>query len=225
MKKRSSILWGIVLVAIGVVLVLKEFVNIDIFFEGWWTLFIIVPCTVGLFTEREKLGNLIGIAIGVLLLLAVRDVIEFSLFWKLLVPTVIILVGLKMILGPIFFKKGDEVYRKAKESGKAMKNGTAMFGGVEMKFAGEVFEGAELNAIFGGLDCDLRGAEITGDCVIHACAVFGGIDIFVPDTFNVKIHSNSIFGGVSDEKKRGFEDGKPTVYIRATALFGGVDVK
>ena len=86
-------------------------------------------------------------------------------------------------------------------------------------------EGAELNAVFGGLDCDLCGAEITGDCVINASAIFGGIDIFVPENVNVKIHSTSIFGGVSDEKKRRFDASKPTVYIRGTALFGGVDVK
>lgn len=226
MKKRSSILWGIVLVALGAVFVMKALgVGVDIVFDGWWTLFIIVPCAIGLFTEREKLGNIIGICIGVLLLLAVRDVISFSMLWELLIPVIVILIGLKMILGPIFAGKSDEAYRKAKENGKALKNGSAMFGGSDMNFTNEVFEGAELNAVFGGLNCDLRGAEIKGDCVINACAVFGGIDIIVPDTVNVKIHSNSIFGGVSDEKKRGFDAGKPTVYVRATALFGGVDIK
>ena len=226
MKKRSSILWGIVLVALGAVFVMKALgVGVDIVFDGWWTLFIIVPCAIGLFTEREKLGNIIGICIGVLLLLAVRDVISFSMLWELLVPVIVILIGLKMILGPIFAGKSDEAYRKAKENGKTLKNGSAMFGGSDMNFTNEVFEGAELNAVFGGLNCDLRGAEIKGDCVINACAVFGGIDIIVPDTVNVKIHSNSIFGGVSDEKERSFDAAKPTVYVRATALFGGVDIK
>ena len=226
MKKRTSILWGIVLVVLGALFVMKALgVNIDIFFDGWWTLFIIVPGVIGLFTEREKFGNLICIAIGVLLLLAVRDVIAFSLFWELLIPVIVILVGLKMIFGAFLRKKSDEAYRKAKESGKPMKNGVAMFGGTEMKFAGEVFEGAELNAIFGGLDCDLRGAQITGDCVINISAIFGGIDIFLPDTVNVKIHTTSIFGGVSDETKRPFDASKPTVYVRGLALFGGADVK
>ena len=67
MKKLSYILWGIVLMAAGVVLALRIFgiTGADIFFDGWWTLFIIVPCAIGLFTEREKTGNIIGIVIGV----------------------------------------------------------------------------------------------------------------------------------------------------------------
>ena len=226
MKNKNSILWGIVLVALGAVFAMKALgVGVDIVFEGWWTLFIIVPCGIGLFTEREKLGNIIGICIGVLLLLAVREVITFSMLWDLLIPVIVILIGLKMIIGAFLNKKSDEAYRKAKASGKPMKNGTAVFCGTEMKLAGERFEGAELNAVFGGVDCDLRGAEITEDCVITACAIFGGIDIFVPENVNVNIRSTAIFGGASDETKRSFDNGKPTVYVRATALFGGVDVK
>ena len=226
MKKRTSILWGIVLVVLGVLFVMKALgVGVDLWFDGWWTLFIIVPGVIGLFTEREKLGNLICITVGVFLLLAVRDVIDFSMFWKLLIPIIVILFGLKMIFGAFFRQKSDEAYRKAKESGKTMKNGMAIFGGTEMKFAGEVFEGAELNVIFGGLDCDLRGAQITDDCVINISVVFGGVDIFLPDTVNVKIHTTSIFGGVSDETKRPFEEGKPTVYVRGFALFGGADIE
>ena len=42
MKKASSILWGIVLIAVGVVLALNVFniMDINLFFDGWWTLFI-----------------------------------------------------------------------------------------------------------------------------------------------------------------------------------------
>lgn len=56
MQKLNRILWGVVLVAVGVVFALNalHIVDINIFFDGWWTLFIIIPCTVGLITEREK---------------------------------------------------------------------------------------------------------------------------------------------------------------------------
>ena len=61
MKKAGSVLWGIVLIAAGVIWALNEFnvTSINVFFDGWWTLFIIVPCAIGLFTEREKTGNII----------------------------------------------------------------------------------------------------------------------------------------------------------------------
>ena len=70
MKKSSSILWGVALVAAGIFFALNSLniTNVDVFFKGWWTLFIIVPCAVGLFTERDKTGNIIGLALGTAIL-------------------------------------------------------------------------------------------------------------------------------------------------------------
>lgn len=44
MKRISSVLWGIVVVAAGVILALNAFeiTSINLFFDGWWTLIIIV---------------------------------------------------------------------------------------------------------------------------------------------------------------------------------------
>ena len=79
MKKASNLLWGIILVAVGVILAMNAlgFASIDIFFDGWWTLFIIVPCAIGLFTDYDKTGHLIGICIGVFLLLCCQDILNF----------------------------------------------------------------------------------------------------------------------------------------------------
>ena len=78
--KRTNILLGIVLIVLGIILLLKAFgiADINIFFDGWWTLFIIVPAAIGLFTDKDKTGNIIALVIGVLLLLASRDLISFE---------------------------------------------------------------------------------------------------------------------------------------------------
>ena len=97
MKNISSIIWGLVLVAVGVILggnALGWF-NIDVFFDVWWTLFIIIPCAIGFVTEPgERIGHLIGLAVGVFLLLGCLDVLSFEILWKLVFPAIIILVGL-----------------------------------------------------------------------------------------------------------------------------------
>ena len=100
MKKITNTVLGALLIALGVIFALNalEITDIDIFFDGWWTLFIIVPCLMGLFTERKKSGNLIGLAIGVLLLLGSWDIISFSVLWKLLVPVIIVMIGVKIIV-------------------------------------------------------------------------------------------------------------------------------
>lgn len=100
----------------------------------------------------------------------------------------------------------------------------AIFAGEDVNYAGEMFNGAALTAIFGGITCDLRGAVIENDCTVKVSSVFGGADIYVPEGVNVKITSTSFFGGASSEKHINLPDNTSTVYVKAFCLFGGVDV-
>ena len=227
MKKLSKILWGVVLVLVGGIFALNAFgvTDVEIFFDGWWTLFIIVPCLVGIFSEREKTGNIIGLLIGIFLLLCCQNVLSFGLFWKLVIPAIIVIIGLKLILGAVLGEKATKMIAVSRQNGNNVKTGCATFSSQDLNLDGEVFEGAELNAVFGGVKCDLRHAIFEKDCAITASAIFGGIDIFVPDNVNVKITSNSIFGGVSEKKYRPYVENAVTVYINATCMFGGVEIK
>lgn len=225
MKRVSGILWGIVLAAVGVIIALSGLgvISLNLFFEGWWTLFIIVPCSIGLITDRDKTGSIIGICIGVLLLLACRKILSFMILWKLILAAVIIIIGLRLIFGSVFSSKGARVFKSVKQSGR-IKSSRAVFSGTDLHFDGEIFDGAELSAVFGGLDCDLRNAVINGDCAIKAAAVFGGITIYAPEGLSVKINSTSVFGG-ADDQRNAAQTGEHTLYIDAACVFGGVTVK
>lgn len=54
--KKTNILWGLVFIILGVIFGLNalEITNINIFFSGWWTLFIIVPSFIDLFKKNDK---------------------------------------------------------------------------------------------------------------------------------------------------------------------------
>ena len=224
MKKISNILWGIVLIIVGVIFALNalDVTQIDIFFDGWWTLFIIIPCFIGLFTEREKTDNIIGIAIGVVLLLCCQEILDFDILWKVLLPVIIIIAGVKMLLKGIFNKKNISKAINKESVGKR-KIGRAVFSGIDLKCDGEIFEGAEVTAVFGGVECDLRNAIIEKDCVIQVSAIFGGVDVIVPTNVNVKVDANCIFGGISN--KTSIHNDAPTIYVNGTCMFGGVDIK
>lgn len=43
-------------------------------------LFIIIPCFIGIIKHESKTGSIIGLIIGIMLLLDVRDVIDTDLF-------------------------------------------------------------------------------------------------------------------------------------------------
>lgn len=225
MKRINSILWGIALVAVSAVLILNalQITNIEIFFDGWWTLFIIVPSFIGLFTGNDKTANIIGLLIGAFLLLACQNIIDFDMLWKLILPVIIAVIGIKMIIGGVIGNRG--FVKSIETKGENIKTGFAAFSGQDINFDNEIFKGAELTAVFGGIKLDLRNALFEGDTVINTCSIFGGTDIFLPENVNVKVNSNSLFGGVDNKKHQNCKDNQYTVYLNATCIFGGVDVK
>lgn len=225
MKRINSIIWGCVLLAVSAILILNAFriTNIDIFFDGWWTLFIIVPSFIGLFNSNEKTGSVIGLLIGTFLLLTCQNILSFEILWKLAVPVIIAVIGIKMIFGGI--GKDKNFIKTIDKNKDDIKTGFAAFSGQDINFDNEVFGGAELTAVFGGIKLDLRNAVFEGDTVVKACCIFGGADILLPDNVNVKTTSNSLFGGIDNKKHRNLKENIHTVYLNGTCIFGGVDVK
>lgn len=225
MKKMSNWLWGIFFIVVGVVFGINALgiADINIFFDGWWTLFIIVPCFIGLFNDEDKKGSIIGLLIGVLLLLGCLDVIDFNLIWKLMVPMILVIIGLSFIFKDTFNSKVKKEIKKLNKVGN--KEYCATFSEQDLNFSNEEFTGCSLTAVFGSVKCDLRGAIIKEDALINTSSIFGGINVLVPDDVNVKVNSTGIFGGVSDERKKKTNDGKITIYIDATAVFGGIEIK
>ncbi|MBQ5810811.1 MAG: hypothetical protein IIW23_04440 [Clostridia bacterium] len=113
MKKLNGSLWGVALVAVGVLLALKavDVIAFNLFFDGWWSLFIIVPCKIEFISGEDRLGSVFGVGVGVALLLAAQDIITYKMVWKMAVPAVFILVGIKVILACIFAKKCSNPFR------------------------------------------------------------------------------------------------------------------
>ena len=227
MKKVSNLLWGIVLIVIGIIFGLNalDIADINIFFDGWWTLFIIVPCFIDLFTEDEKTGSIIGLVIGVCLFLCCQEILDFEIILKLIVPVILVIIGVSLIFKDTMKTKIKEEINKLNKKNPNSNEYCAMFGSQNINFSQEEFKGCELNAVFGGIKCDLTDSIIKNNAVINASAIFGGITIYAPEDVNIKVVSSSVLGGVSDERKVKAKDSKTTIYINASCIFGGVEIK
>lgn len=229
MKKVRPIIWGIAIIALGIIFggnALGLF-NFNVFFDGWWTLFIIVPSVISLITEKEKLSSLGFIAAGVILLLAAQNVFSYDVAWKAILAVALILIGVMIIWKSIFHSNNDkEVAKKVKDlkDDKKMDSQMAVFSGSDRVYNDEVFGGANVVAVFGGANLDLRKAKFEKDTAIKAYCLFGGIEIKVPEDVRIKMKSGFIFGGISDDRKGETEKGKYTIYIDASGGFGGVTI-
>lgn len=227
MKNMKNILWGLVLAGLGVLLSLNalEITDIDIFFDGWWSLLLIVPCTIGLFSGQSRTFNIAGLFIGVVALLACQDIVDLKVMWKLLLPALLIVVGVSLIFKDNLSKNLKERIRTINQKQTHSNHCNASFSTQNAAFTGEVFTGANLSAFCGNVIYDLRNAYIAEDVVINAKAILGGVDIYTPEAVKIQVKTTSIFGGVNDKKSAIGYENAPTIYINATCVLGGINLK
>lgn len=230
MNKLGNILWGIVFIILAVIIALNslQITSINLFFEGWWTLFIIVPSFISLIKDKEKTPSIIALLIGVTLLLGVRNIIDFDIVKKLMLPAILLIIGISIIFKEIISNKiGNKIkeINKNNEKSNEAKDITAVFSGEELNLGEDEFKGLNLSAIFGGIDISLKNCVIDKDYVINTRSIFGGIDIVVPENVNVEVKSTSIFGGIDNKVINKSAENTKTIYINALNVFGGLEIK
>lgn len=149
MNNMKSILWGVVLVLLGVLVGTNSLgiTNIDIFFDGWWSLFIIIPCFIGLFSNEDKTGNIIGLLVGVILLLGMNDILDLDKIWKLIVPSIIVIIGLSLIFKNSFNSKVNDKINKLNKEKNSDDNYFAAFSGQDVNLSNKKFNGSDVQHV------------------------------------------------------------------------------
>jgi predicted membrane protein len=216
----GQLLFGAIIVLVGVLLLLDTtgllptrdallYVPSLFVLVGLWSL------------VQSRFRNIVGpvVLIGIagawqLVALDYATVEEVVVFW----PVLVIAFGLSVLLGQ---------FRSAvRETDDAFTSAFAAFGGVEKRNTSVGFTGADLTAIFGGTELDLRDAEIADrPAQVNAVALFGGVDVIVPREWNVRMDVLPVLGGASDDRartERRHED--LDLVVSGFAAFGGVSV-
>ena len=118
-KKIGAIVVGLIVILVGVGCAAKtmgyEFDLSSLLFDGWWTVFIIVPGVIRLFDkDSNKVFAVVLIAVGTALLLS--RLIHLDL-WGWIAPAAIIPVGVSIAAGA-FKEQNDEKDSKDNETPK-----------------------------------------------------------------------------------------------------------
>ncbi len=218
---------GLGVIAIGMLFLLDNLgiVDFDYAFQLWPAIFILAG--VLKFTQSTSGGGraagAIFIALGAVLLLKGLGI--FYISWRVLAPLLMIGAGLLVV-----FKSAQD--RGAGTAGPTDKDAghdsvvrlTALLGGIERRVYTPDFRGGEITAIMGGCQLDLRQASIQGQAVLNVFALWGGIEIKVPDDWTVSLEGTPLLGGFS-EKTSAPRDNSKRLIVRGVALMGGVDVR
>lgn len=225
-SKFANVLWGIIFIAVGIFYAGDNLNlwNFNLFFHGWWTLFIIIPCLISIVENGFNTGNVVGLTIGVLLLLSSQGIVNSRIVAKLVFPAILILIGIKIIFRDSFNKTTKKSINMNIDRETCLEY-TSIFGSQKETYPNEQFRGASILAILGGMELNLQNAIINEDIIINSTIIFGSVDIIVPNSVNVKISSVPIFGGADNKARPCMNDDAPTIYINATCIFGGLDSK
>lgn len=104
----------------------------------------------------------------------------------------------------------------------------AIFDGVEFRSRALALRSVRATAWFGGLELDLRDAAPDPmGAQLSLTALYGGLDVVIPDEWPVSVRPIAIFGGVEGPGDPVLaETGTVAeVEIRAIAVFGGVSIR
>ena len=223
MKKSTYIILGVVLVAAGVLASLQVLgiVDVSIYFKGWWTLFIIIPSILAMVNTRDKTIPGICLAVGILLLLSARDIISWRTLPMLLLPVIIVIVGIRLIAGGVMDG------RSGADNGVAPPKDSiwATFSNRRITYAGRQFDGIDVNAIFGSVQMDLTGAIMRDKTEIKIYAVFGSVEILMPDYAALDVKVVPLIAHISDKRPNKNKDVPAGTLVRGTAMFGGVTIR
>lgn len=190
----------------------------------WWPVVVIVVGLVRLFDPAaSKLGSAVIALVGVGILLDVLDLWDFDP--GDFIPLLIAFIGAKLVLD-VFRRKNA----RSANTGTAdsILHAFAFMSGVGRRSVSPDFRGGDANAIMGGVELDLRNAQIVPgqEVVIDTFAFWGGIEIRVPENWRVVSQVMPLMGAYEDHStNKEAPAGGPVLIVRGVVVMGAIEVK
>jgi len=213
MKKISIIITIIGILILGLLIYLNSIniINLNMFFNGWWTLFIIIPSLSFLLASKDKTLSIIFLICGIFTFLTCNDLLDYKLIITFLLPVILIITLIVFIYNEFNKRKSNLPIE------------CSVFGREYMK-VNKKFNGAYLSSVFALFTYDLNESKISRDIVLDSTNLFGTTVILVPDNVNVIVKSINIFGKEHNYVKNK-NSNKDTIFINSFNIFGGVDIR
>jgi len=217
---------GVLIVGLGLLLTADNFNLIDAgqVLRFWPLIFVAVGLT-KLVQSDTTFGQIFGVvlaAVGVTMIVDEFWAIDLDIdrMW----PLALVVAG------------GFIVYRAARgesacgSAGPATSDSQisefAFWSGKVRKNASPGFRRADLTAVMGGVELDLRGASTPSgqEAVIDVFVWWGGVEITVPPDWAVSNQVVPIIGG-ADDSSTGTQDATNRLIVRGFVIMGGVEIK
>lgn len=213
---------GLLIIVIGVLFTLENVGIIDAQeYLRYWPAGLIV---VGLLKLWQGGGGVFGgflfVFAGVWLLLQSMDIVRVSL-WNLW-PMLLVFAGASLVWRGLNVRHDGAVSSDSHDTVSAM----AILAGINRGNSSKSFRGGDVTAVMGGCQIDLRQASIEGEAVIDVFAMWGGIEIRVPENWSVSGRVTPMLGGYEDKTRPASDAAmQQRLVVRGMVIMGGVEIK
>ena len=221
----AGLIWGGIIVIVGLVLLLNHLniLAVERLYR-FWPLLLVFFGIGYLFTRSGRGWGIFLIVIGAMFQLRNLGIVYFR--FEDLWPLFIIALGLFLMWGAL---KRPTLVKGNGDDSDAI-HAVAIFGGAERRIASHNFKGGRAFSLFGGVELDFRDADIEGEeARLDVNCVFGGVEIRVPENWQVDSHNIPVLGGYSDKSRNATSADAATqrkrLVITGVVLFGGVEIR
>ncbi|MBT8215055.1 MAG: cell wall-active antibiotics response protein [Acidimicrobiia bacterium] len=103
----------------------------------------------------------------------------------------------------------------------------AITDGIEFVSHAGALRDMEAIAIMGGIQVDLRNATLADGATLRITAAMGGVQVYVPEKWKVRVTSHVVAGGVDADvtPAEHLPPENPTLMVDVRAYMGGVEIK
>lgn len=221
-RLTPRLIFGVCVLLFGSLLLLDQMDVLDARdYLLYWPAGLIALGLVKLVQPGSRGGGLFLAGVGAALLLSNLGYIELDV--ELVLPALLVLGGMRLIFGELFRRRrglGEGATASAEI------DSFAILGGVKRASSSQSFRGGSVSAIMGAAEVDLRAAQIAGgEAVIDTLAFWGGIEIFVPEGWEVVQRGVPILGAFEDYTRPPLSSNAPRLIIKGMAIMGGVDIR
>ena len=223
MRITPRLLVGLTILAVGLLWTLDnmDYIESDPYVQ-WWPLVLIVIGLLRLLDPHAgKAPSVVLLILGTFLLLGNLGYFDWD--FGDLIPLGIALLGGKLAWDALRRRQSTP---PPVDDPSANVNAFAMMAGIHRSSISHDFRGGSLNAIMGGVELDLRNAQVKEgeQALIDAFAMWGGVEITVPPNWRVIGEVMPLLGGF-DDKTAGQSGNGPVLIVRGAAVMGAVVVQ